>query len=92
MTRLTLFELGCSLIDLAKAAAKRAVVILFTVWVGALASVLGGIILFLIISTFGWTEAPPSAVLEAPRWLEEQIGWVARAAEYWCRSQEGCAD
>lgn len=55
-------------------------------------AVLGAIATFLVISTLGLTEAPPSAVLEAPRWLEEQIGWVARAAEYWCRSQAGCAD
>ena len=92
MNWLRICDYGYNALTLVKAAVNKAIVITYTVWIGVLASVLGGVITFLVISSMGWTEAPPSAVLEAPRWLEEQIGWVARAAEYWCRSQAGCAD
>lgn len=92
MIRLRIWDCWFNTLLLVKGATRLAVRTAFQAWVVVWTAVLGAIATFLVMSTLGLTDAPPSAVLEAPRWLEEQIGWISRASEYWCRSQSGCAD
>jgi hypothetical protein len=79
------FDLGEFIGDVLVLGAKTA----FQVIVGIATAILGAIATFLVLSSVGLTEAPPTAIFEVPHIIEEGFYWLSRAARAYCM-REGC--